>query len=147
MTRKGIQSLAAVFFLAAALLSLFHFELKPEKPKAEVTFAQAEQVIKKAGFTISKNQPAGEREPQPKKAVQPARQKEENAVKTYILHVKSGMTAPEIGKVLLKEGIIKDPKEFERYLAEQGLNGQIQLGEFVLTSNMSISQICRTLTK
>ncbi|WP_409289289.1 hypothetical protein [Peribacillus sp. SCS-37] len=147
MTRKGMQSLAAVLFLAAALLSLFHFELKPEEPEAEVTFAQAEQVIQKAGYSISKNQTAGEREPQPKKAAKPAREKEENAVKTYTLQVKSGMTAPEIGKVLQKEGIIKDPKEFERYLAEQDLNGKIQLGGFVLTSNMSISQICRTLTK
>jgi hypothetical protein len=66
---------------------------------------------------------------------------------SYTLTIKSGMTSETIADLLVKNGIIKDDKAFKQYLDRNNLNTRIQIGSFVLTKEMSIEQIAKTIAK
>ncbi|MFD0048342.1 hypothetical protein ACFVHQ_03205 [Actinomycetes bacterium NPDC127524] len=65
---------------------------------------------------------------------------------SYSLEIKSGMTTEDISNLLAANKIIKDKKQFEDYMEKNHLSGRIQIGTYVLTSVMQLSQIAKTIT-
>ncbi|SFC39229.1 YceG-like family protein [Bacillus sp. OV322] len=65
---------------------------------------------------------------------------------SYSLEIKSGMTTEDISNLLAANKIIKDKKQFEDYMEKNHLSGRIQIGTYVLTSFMQLSQIAKTIT-
>ncbi|MBM7693307.1 hypothetical protein JOC77_002747 [Peribacillus deserti] len=152
MSRSILQAFAAGLFVSAAILASYHFLFKKDK---SISFSEAEHVIKEAGYSISKEPMKDQKKEKSKTsaAVTSAKpplastKEEKPKIKTYTLQVQSGMTPQDLSDILQKNGIIKDSDEFENYLKAHDLNENIQLGSFVLTSNMSIAQISSTITR
>ncbi|MGJ3196130.1 hypothetical protein [Peribacillus frigoritolerans] len=56
------------------------------------------------------------------------------------------MTTAEIADRLSKEKIIDEAAEFEAYMNDRDFSNKIQIGEFVVTNNMTYRQLANTLT-
>jgi len=69
------------------------------------------------------------------------------AVKEYKLNIISGMQSSEIATLLKDAGIITDAFEFEQYLINTGYHTKVQLGEFVVKSDMTYEQLAKIITK
>ncbi|MEK3991193.1 MULTISPECIES: endolytic transglycosylase MltG [Robertmurraya] len=69
------------------------------------------------------------------------------AVKEYKLNIISGMQSSEIATLLKDAGIITDAFEFEQYLINTGYHTKVQLGEFVVKSDMTFEQLAKIITK
>ncbi|MFJ7510001.1 hypothetical protein ACIQW7_11130 [Peribacillus simplex] len=72
--------------------------------------------------------------------------KKNPSIVTYTIKVKTNMTATEIADSLSKEKIIDDAAEFEAYMNDRDFSKKIQIGEFVVTNNMTYRQLANTLT-
>ncbi|MDG4847453.1 hypothetical protein ABS315_11400 [Peribacillus frigoritolerans] len=70
----------------------------------------------------------------------------EKEASTYTIKVKTNMTIAEIADLLSKEKIIDDAAEFEAYMNDRDFSKKIQIGEFVVTNNMTYRQLANTLT-
>lgn len=70
----------------------------------------------------------------------------EKEASTYTIKVKTNMTTAEIADLLSKEKIIDDAAEFEAYMNDRDFSKKIQIGEFVVTNNMTYRQLANTLT-
>lgn len=71
---------------------------------------------------------------------------EEEEVREFVLKIEAGMHSRNIGEVLKKYGIVEDERDFERYVLELGVDRRIQIGEFKLTSNMTMDDIVKIIT-
>jgi len=69
------------------------------------------------------------------------------AVKEYKLNIISGMQSSEIATLLKDAGIITDAFDFEQYLINTGYHTKVQLGEFVVKSDMTYEQLAKIITK
>ena len=67
--------------------------------------------------------------------------KKRSLIVSYTIKVKTNMTTTEIADSLSKEKIIDDAAEFEAYMNERDFSKKIQIGEFVVTNNMTYRQI------
>jgi cell division protein YceG involved in septum cleavage len=56
------------------------------------------------------------------------------------------MTTTEIADRLSKEKIIDDAAGFDAYINEHDFSKKVQIGEFVVTNNMTYRQLANTLT-
>ncbi|MFJ7306989.1 hypothetical protein [Peribacillus frigoritolerans] len=56
------------------------------------------------------------------------------------------MTTAEIADRLSKEKIIDEAAEFEAYMNDRDYSIKIQIGEFVVTNNMTYRQLANTFT-
>jgi hypothetical protein len=63
------------------------------------------------------------------------------------LEIKSGMNSMEIAEILEREKIIESKQSFIDYLNDYGLNRSIQIGSYELSSEMSIAEIAKMITK
>ncbi|RFU64289.1 hypothetical protein D0469_18985 [Peribacillus saganii] len=71
----------------------------------------------------------------------------EKSAETYTLTIKSGMTSDKIADILVSREILENRKAFEKYMKDNNLQSKIQVGEFVVTSNMSVEQMVNTITR
>jgi predicted flap endonuclease-1-like 5' DNA nuclease len=74
-------------------------------------------------------------------------EKPAEAVKEYKLNIISGMQSSEIATLLKDAGIITDAFDFEQYLINTGYHTKVQLGEFVVKSDMTYEQLAKIITK
>lgn len=65
----------------------------------------------------------------------------------FVITVKSGMAANEIGELLYQQGAIKSVFMFHVIAKMQGMANSLQAGEYVLNKNMTVSQIVSMLAK
>jgi cell division protein YceG involved in septum cleavage len=72
--------------------------------------------------------------------------KKDPSIVTYTIKVKTNMTTTEIADSLANEKIIDDAAEFEAYMNDHDFSKKIQIGEFVVTNNMTYRQLANTLT-
>ncbi|MFJ5747472.1 hypothetical protein ACQKOM_03450 [Peribacillus frigoritolerans] len=70
----------------------------------------------------------------------------EKEASTYTIKVKTNMTTAEIADLLSKEKIIDDAAEFKAYMNDRDFSKKIQIGEFVVTNNMTYRQLANTMT-
>ncbi|PLT29202.1 hypothetical protein [Peribacillus deserti] len=148
MSRSTLQAFAAGLFIAAAILASYQYLFKHEQT---ISLSEAKDVISEAGYSISKEQEKTiKKTPAPQTAAKPAvpsPKQEKPKINAYTLKIQAGMTPQDISDILQKNRVIKNSDDMENYLNTHDLNGNIQLGSFVLTSNMSIAQICSTITR
>jgi hypothetical protein len=69
------------------------------------------------------------------------------SIVTYHLEVESGMTSRDIVNRLSKAKVISEPEKLQSYLDENNYSTQIQLGIFIITSEMNYEQIAKIITK
>lgn len=72
--------------------------------------------------------------------------KEKQKKVTYTLKVKENMLPSTISEVLEENKIIDDALKFSKFLEDNDYSPYIQIGEFKLTSDMSMEEVAKTLT-
>ncbi|GAB3795499.1 hypothetical protein [Virgibacillus kimchii] len=72
---------------------------------------------------------------------------EEEEITTYTLNIESGMTTSEFSSLLEENDIIEDAGEFNQYIEDEDYSLRVQIGEFELTSDMSMYEIAEEITR
>lgn len=144
MNKATIQAFAAGITFSTAVISGYLFFFEPEKQEHQVTVVEATELLEKKGYTIedpSQNEK--------KKAIKQPEPKTEQPEKVlnYSLTIKPGMTSQQIADKLVKEHIILNGETLTNYLSRDKLHDHIQVGTFILSKEMSIEQIAKTITK
>ena len=152
MNKVTLQAFSAGIIFSTTVFAVF-FYTTGSNEESVPTIEEAKEVLTKNGYITSlpKNETlnAGKEENSTKKEEKQEKEKpeKENSVVSYTLKVKANMTTLEIATKLEKEKIIDDATGFEAYIDEQGFSKNIQIGEFVVTDNMSYRQLAKTLTQ
>ncbi|MGI8383349.1 hypothetical protein [Robertmurraya sp. P23] len=110
-------------------------ELEAKAKDAEATPTEEEETKETEQTDTTKEEAAKEEE------------KPAEAVKEYKLNIISGMQSSEIATLLKDAGIITDAFDFEQYLINTGSHTKVQLGEFVVKSDMTYEQLAKIITK
>lgn len=71
---------------------------------------------------------------------------EKEVVKEFILNIEAGMHSRNIGEILKKYDIVEDERDFEQYVLELGVDRDIRMGEYELSSDMSVDEIIEIIT-
>lgn len=84
----------------------------------------------------------------PEEEIESPEAEEESTETVYeaVLIIESGMTTRNIADQLEYLNIISDSRAFERYVQESGLERALRMGEFNLTSDMTIQEVAQTLS-
>lgn len=112
------------------------YEELEAKAKAAETSPAKEETKETEQTDTAKEEEAAKEEEQPAEAV-----------KEYKLNIISGMQSSEIATLLKDAGIITDAFDFEQYLIKTGYHTKVQLGEFVVKSDMTYEQLAKIITK
>ncbi|MED4695324.1 hypothetical protein [Peribacillus frigoritolerans] len=138
MNKARLQGLSTGIIFTTTIFDAFYYgtdKFEGTTPSAE----EAKELLVKKGFVVTL--PTEEA----KKTVQPKVLMEKEA-STYTIKVKTNMTTAVIAYLLSKEKIIDDAAEFEAYMNDRDFSKKIQIGEFVVTNNMTYRQLANTLT-
>ncbi|WP_163103404.1 endolytic transglycosylase MltG [Peribacillus alkalitolerans] len=169
MNKRSIQSFAGGIIFATTIIAGYHyfFEKQPT-----IQLEEAMKIIEEHGMTIEKTKQheatkksieekktpteteSTNKKEEPNEASNTegneekptADKKEEEKASSLTLTIEPGMNPETIASLLEKQGIIQDKNAFTDYLEKNNLSTKVQLGEYVLTKNMSISQIAKTIT-
>jgi YceG-like family len=169
MNKRSIQSFAGGIIFATTIMAGYHYFFDTRTMNVE----DAKIIIEEHGMTITtkdineeskktseeKKAPSNketlnkqEKPLESSKEVEKEEQsttfeKEEEKASSFMLTIKPGMNPDSIATILEKQGIINEKNAFTEYIEKNNLSTKVQLGEYVLTKNMSIQQIAKTITK
>ncbi|MDQ0218306.1 hypothetical protein ELQ35_12565 [Peribacillus cavernae] len=173
MNKGTIQAFAAGIILSTGVIAGYGHWFQPNDDQA-ISLQEAKRLLKQEGYEVtpslkeeetretakSKEPESTEkqlaeksRKPIPKQDIgekegnHASQTKKSEATAAYTLSIRSGMTTGDIAVLLANEGILKDASAFEHYLEQNELSKRIQIGEYVLTDNMTIQQAAKTITK
>lgn len=65
----------------------------------------------------------------------------------FLLSIESGATPVTISRDLKEAGIIANERDFINYLEDHKLSSKIQVGQYTVTSGMTLSEIAEIITK
>ncbi|MFF2854542.1 hypothetical protein [Peribacillus sp. NPDC058002] len=149
MNKAGLQGLSAGMIFTTTIFAGFYYGTglsAGTSPTAE----EAKELLVKKGFVVTLPMEEVKENVQPKDPDKDSMEKEASkkdpSIVTYTIKVKTNMTTTEIADSLYKEKIIDDAAEFEAYMNDRDFSKKIQIGEFVVTNNMSYRQLANTLT-
>ncbi|PLT34702.1 endolytic transglycosylase MltG [Bacillus sp. V5-8f] len=173
MSKGAIRAFAGGIIVSTAVIAGYYYLYQP-KDKVTMDLSQAKNMLEQEGFQVTKETSA-EKSEDPDKQVDPESVKKEQAnvddtvkteknmdknagiqdspnsdkepAATYTLTIQPGMTSREIAELLVKEGILKDASLFQQYMEQNDLSKHIQIGEYVLTNNMTFQQVAKTISK
>ncbi|WP_121639737.1 endolytic transglycosylase MltG [Virgibacillus sp. Bac330] len=74
-------------------------------------------------------------------------EKKEKDKKTYTLKIEEGKPSSDISEKLEKNGIIDEASKFNDYLEDNDYSKKVQLGEFKVSSDMSLYEIAEAITR
>ncbi|MFS0598689.1 hypothetical protein AB1L16_18440 [Peribacillus frigoritolerans] len=142
MNKARLQGLSAGIIFTTTIFAAFYYGTdKFEGPTPSVE--EAKELLVKKGFVVTLPTEEAKKTVQPKDPDKVIMEKEAS---TYTIKVKTNMTTAEIADLLSKEKIIDDAAEFVAYMNDRDFSKKIQIGEFVVTNNMTYRQLANTLT-
>lgn len=142
MNKARLQGLSAGIIFTTTIFAAFYYgtgKFEGTTPTAE----EAKELLVKKGFVVTLPTEEAKKTVQPK---DPDKVLMEKEASTYTIKVKTNMTTAEIADRLSKEKIIDEAAEFEAYMNDRDFSKKIQIGEFVVTNNMTYRQLANTLT-
>ncbi|MBO1000572.1 endolytic transglycosylase MltG [Bacillus sp. SD075] len=149
MNKARLQGLSAGIIFTTTIFAGFYYGtglFKGTAPTAE----EAKELLVKQGFVVTLPMEETKQTIQPKNAEKDLMEKEtskkDSSIVSYTIKVNTNMTTTEIADRLSKEKIIDDAAEFEVYMNDHDFSKKIQIGEFVVTNNMTYRQLANTLT-
>lgn len=96
-----------------------------------------------------KNEPTDE--PAEKETSKPSKKSDKSDKKNtdnkVKFSIKGGDLASSVSKQLEKLGIIKDAKEFNRYLSDNGYSVRVRVGEYTAEKGMSYEEIAKMISR
>ncbi|WEG14268.1 hypothetical protein PU629_07885 [Pullulanibacillus sp. KACC 23026] len=170
MTQNGLRGFAAGVFLSCALVAIYYYILPhptqsvTTKATSSLKQAQVDRYLNDHGQiamdedTYKKWQADQEKASTPSKDSAQSSDKTTSekkaptspktpAVKKMTITVKSGMGVWDVAKELEQNHIIKDKQTLYDYMHKNKYDKYLQLGKFTVSSDMSIDQITKVLTK
>lgn len=171
MNKGTIRAFAAGIILSTAAIAGYERWIEPMDSRS-MSIEQAKSLLQQKGYHVTTNpkqekqkETANKKNPEPvekeakdikpvqeldtekKEAPQASSQQNKDQAAAYTLTIQSGMTTGEIAKLLVREGILRDASSFEKYMEQNELSKYIQIGDYVLTDNMTVQQVAKTITK
>ncbi|MGG3495119.1 hypothetical protein ABES08_04710 [Peribacillus simplex] len=150
MNKARLQGLSAGIILTTTIFTGFYYGtgiIDGTTPTTE----EAKELLENEGFVVSLPIEEAKRTVhQSKDADKEIKEKEaskkDHSIASYTMEVKANMTTSEIANRLSKEKVIDDAAGFEAYMNEHDFAKKVQIGEFVVTNNMTYRQLAHTLT-
>ena len=160
MNRATLQAFSAGIIFATAILSGYYY-INHSKEEAAFTTADAKKMLEAQGYVLSKgtsntkissdetNTSIEPNSVTKQTVVTQAPKQEEKPQKeiSYVLQVKSNMTASEIAAVLEEEQIIDNANKFKDYMKNKQLTRKVQIGEYPISSDMDYEEIGQLITQ
>ncbi len=158
MNKVSLQAFAVGIIFATSIMAGFYYGTNSNE-KVTFTTTDAKKMLEADGYSISKIDPLTKSEQKAKNTelkqntenssetrdLQEVEKKEETI--SYILKVKSKMTTSEIAELLEKAKIIDDSMKFQEYMNKEKLSQQVQIGEYIVSSDMSYEELSKLITK
>jgi Ca2+-dependent lipid-binding protein len=159
MNKRSLRSFGIGILFSVSILGAAYFSTN--EVQKDISIEEAKKRLKKENYLIYSEQEFEsvkkeivtkvekekiEATEQEKKEQNTGETSKPKTIITYHLEVTSGMTSNDIVDRLLNAKIIKDSEQFQKFLDDHGYSTKIQLGVFVLTSDMSLEQIANTIT-
>ena len=153
MNKVTLQAFSAGLIVSTTIFTGFYYMTEPNEETGP-TVEEAKKLLNEKGYLVSLQKDERLNSEKEEKRIDKEEKKQEkevpkknNPVVSYTLEVKANMTTLEIATKLEKEKIIDDAARFESYVEDQGFSKNIQIGEFVVTDNMTYRQLAKTLTQ
>lgn len=159
MNKASLQAFSAGIIFSTAIMAGFYYGNHVNK-KVTFTTSEAKKMLEAQGYSISKaithtksEQPKTDTEPKAvtKNNIETNENNKESEKKeeviSYILKIKSKMTTSEITELLEKEKIIDDATKFQDYMNKEKLSRQVQIGEYIVSSDMNYKELGELITK
>ncbi|WP_352919912.1 hypothetical protein [Peribacillus simplex] len=150
MNKARLQGLSAGIIITTTLFAGFYYGTGLFFEGTTPTADEAKELLVKKGYLVTHPMEEAKKTVQPKDpdmdSMEKGTSKKVPSIVTYTIKVKTNMTTAEIADSLAKEKIIDDAAEFEAYMNDRDFSKKIQIGEFVVTNNMTYRQLANTLT-
>lgn len=162
MNKSSLRSFGIGILFSVGILGTAYITINDVPKNESISVEDAKKMLKKENYMIyseeefeavkeeihtkveKEKSEATEQKKNEQNTVDTSKQK---TIITYHLEVTNGMTSNDIVDRLLNAGIINDSEKMKNYLDEHDYSTKIQLGVFILTSDMSLEQIAKTITK
>jgi hypothetical protein len=159
MSRIGLRSFSAGVIMTTSILGVIYYN----DDKSNLTFdtKQLENVLHEQG-QVAINQAEYDqllqirdsyneyKENQQKENKEETNKEviiEEKIITKYILEIKQGMNSMQISRQLENVGIINSANDLHSEITAKNLSSSVQIGTFQLTSDMTIDEIIKKITK
>lgn len=161
MKKQGLRSFAIGMLLTASIMGSYYFyQESKSQEQSSLNVPDATTYLREEGFIVLSDSEYNDiqktieqsKQEQAKSDIEANEKKQEESKEeqetySYTLKVKSGMSISRIAELLYENKIIKDQKELEIFLIDNGYHTKIQVGSFRLTSEMTNKKIAEKLTK
>jgi hypothetical protein len=152
MTNKNLRGFSAGIIISTGILAGVYYTAGAENG-SELTDDTVKQYLSEKGeLAISKDEYTSLKEAETTSAV-PKKEEtktepvnEEDKVFQMTLTITQGMSTGEVCDLLQKGNIIKDSKEFLKYLRSNNLEGAVRAESHQVNSNMSFDEIAKEIT-
>ncbi|RZT22358.1 hypothetical protein [Fictibacillus sp. BK138] len=152
MTSKNLRGFSAGIIISTGILAGVYYTADTEN-RTELTDTAVEEYLSEKGeLAISKDEYTSLTEAE-SAAAAPAKEeaktepeKEEEKVYQMTLTITQGMSTGEVCDLLQKGNIIKDSKEFLKYLRSNNLEGAVRAESHQVNSNMNFDELAKEIT-
>lgn len=137
-------------FTATIIIGIYYFYFEDHKTEVihiEMTEDEMITHLESAGYSIYESEPKSIDQSDDQNTI-PEQESTDNLKDTehFTLIIEPGMIASTIGADLLQANIILSEMEFIDYLVENHYEKSIQVGQYELTSDMTIPDIIEIIT-
>ncbi|RYM02207.1 hypothetical protein EWH99_11290 [Sporolactobacillus sp. THM7-7] len=172
MTKNGMRGFSAGILISCAVFSFFYYmmfdhpgekSVEAHRPLTEAAVNEYLDSHNRVALDTSDYQKyqkwqedsAAKAAADGKKTDSTAEKKESSSkpekkkATTYEINIRSGMTPGDISSELVSAKVLKSDQkqDFDQYLHQNDLEKYVQLGTFKVSSEMTIQQIARVITK
>lgn len=152
MASKNLRGFSAGIIISTGILAGVYYTADTEN-RTELTDTAVEQYLSEKGeLAISKEEYTSLTEAE-SAAAAPAKEeadaepeKEEEKVFQMTLTITQGMSTGEVCDLLQKGNIIKDSKEFLKYLRSNNLEGAVRAESHQVNSSMNFDELAKEIT-
>lgn len=152
MASKNLRGFSAGIIISTGILAGVYYTADTEN-RTELTDTAVEQYLSEKGeLAISKEEYTSLTEAE-SAAAAPAKEeadaepeKEEEKVFQMTLTITQGMSTGEVCDLLQKGNIIKDSKEFLKYLRSNNLEGAVRAESHQVNSSMNFEELAKEIT-
>jgi predicted transcriptional regulator len=152
MTSKNLRGFSAGIIISTGILAGVYYTADKEN-RTELTETAVEQYLSEKGeLAISKEEYTSLTEAE-SAAAAPAKEeaeaepeKEEEKVFQMTLTITQGMSTGEVCDLLQKGNIIRDSKEFLKYLRSNNLEGAVRAESHQVNSSMNFDELAKEIT-
>ncbi len=152
--KQVLRSFAIGILTATIILGVIYYmniQQTSTKETNELSTAQMKQELESQGYTVSTKSGTTDKEQTTTQTDEETdtndEENESMDIYTYILTIESGMTISSVASSLVEGNILEESTSIIEYLRENNYGTNIRVGQFELTSDMTLEEIAKTIAK